>query len=167
MAEWIIERLQKEHDRSAFTCGKAPLDNFLRALVSQYEKRKLGRTYVAIEPGQTRVAGYYTLATGSFDFSSLDENARKKLPEHPVPTLHLGRLAVDIEFRGKRLGETLLFHALRAALEISEKAGAFAVDLWAIDEDAANFYRKYGFLLLQDHPFHLYLPMKTIEAMSP
>ena len=165
MAEWIIEPLQDKHERDAFSCGKTPLDTFLRSLASQYEKRRLGRTYVATEPGQTRVAGCYTLAAGSFDVSCLDESLQKKLPKHPIPTVHLGRLAVANAFRGKRLGETLLFHALHTSLTLAEKLGAFAADLWAIDEEARNFYRKYGFLPLQDNPLHLYLPMKTIETM--
>jgi hypothetical protein len=69
VAEWVIQRLTSAHDRTAFSCGKAPLDTFLVTLVSQYEKRRLGRTFVATEPGQTRVAGYYTLAAGAFDLS--------------------------------------------------------------------------------------------------
>jgi GNAT superfamily N-acetyltransferase len=165
MAEWVIERLTSAHDRAAFSCGKAPLDTFLTALVSQYEKRRLGRTFVATEPGQARVAGYYTLAAGAFDLSCLPQKDRKKLPKHPVPTVHLGRLAVDRAFRGQRLGETLLFHALRKALTVSETLGAFAVDVWAMDDEARAFYEKYGFVPLEDNPFHLYLPMKTVEAM--
>jgi ribosomal protein S18 acetylase RimI-like enzyme len=92
---------------------------------------------------------------------------RKKLPQHPVPTVHIGRLAVDQEFRGQGLGETLLFHALRAALELSEKLGAFAVDVWSIDEQAGAFYQKYGFTPLADDPLHCYLPMKTIADLFP
>jgi ribosomal protein S18 acetylase RimI-like enzyme len=164
MAEWVIERLQARHERSAFSSGRPSLDTFMRTLVSQYEKRRLGRTVVATEPNSTRVAGFYTLAAGAFDVSCLPEALRKKLPKHPLPTIHLGRLAVDKAFRGRRLGETLLFHALRAALELSEKLGAFAVDVWALDEEACRFYQKYGFISLEDAPFHLYLPMKTIEA---
>ena len=125
----------------------------------------MGRTYVAVESGQIRVAGYYTLAAGSFDVSCLPAAVRKKLPKHPIPTVHLGRLAVDVSFRGQRLGETLLFHALHAALDLSEKLGAFAVDVWAIDADAQAFYAKYGFISLEDNPLHLYLAMKTVEAM--
>lgn len=165
MAEWIIERLQTKHERGEFSCGKPPLDTFLRSLVSQYEKRNLGRTYVATEPDQVRVAGYHTLAAGSFDMTCVPEKELKKLPKHPIPTIHLGRLAVDASFRGKRLGETLLFHALHLALELASQMGAFAVDVWAIDDEARAFYEKYGFLGLQDNPLHLYLPMKTIEAM--
>jgi GNAT superfamily N-acetyltransferase len=165
MAEWVIDRLRATHERSGFSCGQPSLDTFLHTLVSQYEKRRLGRILVATEPNSTRVAGYYTLAAGAFDVSCLPEALRKKFPKHPLPTIHLGRLAVDQAFRGRRLGETLLFHALRTALELSEKLGACAVDVWAIDEEACRFYQKYGFLPLEDAPFHLYLPMKTIEAL--
>jgi GNAT superfamily N-acetyltransferase len=165
MAEWLIEPLRAAHQRSEFSCGKPSLDSFLRTVVSQYEKRRLGRTYVAIEPDQVRVAGYYTLAAGSFDVSCLPVAVRKKLPKHPIPTVHVGRLAVDMAFRGKRLGETLLFHALRTALELSDKLGAFAVDAWTLDDEARAFYLKYGFLPLEDDPLHLFLPMKTVEAM--
>lgn len=165
MAEWVLQRLTSAHDRAGFSCGKAPLDTFLATLVSQYEKRRLGRTFVAIEPAQSRVAGYYTLAAGAFDLTCLPAKDRKKLPQHPVPTVHLGRLAVDQAFQGKRLGETLLFHALRNALAVSETLGAFAVDVRAIDDEARSFYEKYGFVPLEDNPFHLYLPLKTVEAM--
>jgi ribosomal protein S18 acetylase RimI-like enzyme len=166
MAEWIISHLNKAHGRADFSCGKAPLDAFLRTHVSQYEKRHLARTYVATEPGLSEVAGYYTLATGSLDASVLPQALRKKLPNHPIPTVHLGRLAVDLRYRGRRLGETLLLNALSTVLESSEKIGAFGVDVWAIDEDASAFYKRYGFETLEDDPHHLLLSMRTFEKTA-
>ncbi len=163
MAEWIISPLSKAHERAGFSCGKAPLDLFLLAHVSQYEKRRLARTYVATEAGSTIVAGYYTLATGSLDASVLPQPLRKKLPNYPIPTIHLGRLAVDTNCRGRRLGETLLLHALKLAHESSERIGIFGVDVWAIDDEAAAFYRKYGFIALEDDPQHLLLSLKTFN----
>jgi GNAT superfamily N-acetyltransferase len=165
MAEWVIEPLRAGHDRTGFSCGQPPLDNFIRALASQYQKRRLGRTFVATEQGETRVAGFYTLAASSIVASSLPSAERKKLPKHPIPAIHLGRLAVDQSYRGQRLGEVLLFHALRQAREISEKMGVYMVDVWAIDQGACAFYAKYGFLPLEDAPLHLYLAMETVEAM--
>lgn len=165
MVDWQIQPLIAAHDRAAFACGKPPLDDFLRKLASQYQKRRLGRTYVATLPGETRVLGYYTLAAGSFDVSCLPESSRKKLPQHPLPTVHLGRLAVDSSAHGQGLGETLLFHALRTALDISTTLGAFAADVFAIDEEARRFYEKYGFQSLEAEPRHLYLALKTIEAI--
>ncbi len=165
MAEWVIERLDASHERAEFHCGHPTLDSYLRTLVSQFERRRLGRTFVAVEAGASRVAGYYTLAAGSFDASNLPAAERKKLPRHPIPTIHLGRLAMDKAFQGQRLGETLLFHALRSALEVSEQVGAFAVDVMAIDDGAAAFYRNYGFIPFQDNPRHLHLPMRSVERL--
>jgi ribosomal protein S18 acetylase RimI-like enzyme len=165
MAEWVIDHLRAAHERADFSCGQPSLDTFLRTLVSQYEKRRLGRTYVATEPGSTRVAGFYTLAASAFSVSCLPASQQKKFPKHPVPTIHLGRLAVDQAFHGRRLGETLLFHALRTAVELSQKLGAFAVDVWAIDDAARAFYQTYGFVPLEDSPRHLYLSMGTVDTL--
>jgi hypothetical protein len=56
--DWRIERLSRSHNRVDFCCGQQALDDFLRSLVSQYERRNLGRTYVASETGGSRALGY-------------------------------------------------------------------------------------------------------------
>jgi hypothetical protein len=89
--EWRIERLDRHHVRDAFDCGKHSLDDFLRALVGQYEKRNLGRTYVAIQEKDRRVAGYYTLASGAIDAASVPAKLAKNLPRHAVPVVLLAR----------------------------------------------------------------------------
>lgn len=165
MADWPIERLNDSHQREAFDCGNASLDNFLKTLASQYERRHIGRTFVATRTAEKRVFGYYTSAAGAFSLTALPKSARKKLPKHPLPTLHLGRLAVDLSCRGQRLGETLLFHFLHKARTASEEMGVFAVDVVATDDSAARFYVKYGFLPLEDAPLHYYLPIATIEQL--
>jgi GNAT superfamily N-acetyltransferase len=165
MAEWVIERLDKTHARGSFFCGKEPLDTFLKTLVSQYEKKRVGRTFVAAAAGEKKVLGYYTTATGSFALDALPEGRRKGLPKHPIPTVHLGRLAVDQSCQGQGLGETLLFHFLHKARAVSEELGVFAVDVWAMDEQALPFYLKYGFSPLEKAPLHLYLPIGTVEKM--
>src|SRR5271154_2290372 len=97
MAEWRIEPLRASHERGEFSCGKSPLDDFLRLRASQYEKRRLGRTYVATFPGAMKVAGYYTLAAGAVAIANLPPEAAKRIPKHPVPVILLGRLAVDLK----------------------------------------------------------------------
>ncbi|HZY86446.1 MAG TPA: GNAT family N-acetyltransferase [Gemmataceae bacterium] len=164
MADWQIERLDKSHQRGEFCCGKAPLDDFLRSLVSQYEKRGLGRTYVAVKPGEKRAYGYYTLASGAVAFAALPTEVARKLPRHPVPVALLGRLAVDQAAQGQGLGAELLMDALHRCLGLSQSLGLFAVEVVAIDDEAKRFYEKYDFLPLLDAERHLYLPMKTILA---
>lgn len=164
MAEWTVEPFGKHHDRAAFSCGRPPLDEFLRVRVSQYEKRRLGKTFVAVPPGKPRVIGYYTLAAGAVAFERLPSDAARKLPQHPVPVVLLARLAVDQSFQGQGLGEGLLLDALQRSLALATDLGIHAVEVDALDA-AAAFYRKYGFIALLDDPLHLYLPMATAEQV--
>ncbi len=165
MVDWNIERLKSSHERGAFTCGNESLDNFLKTLVFQYERRRLGRTFVALKPDDPNVWGYYTGSSGSLAPATLPDKARVKLPKHPAPTAHLGRLAVHLSCQGKGLGEHLLFHFLQKAIAVSEQFGVYAVDVFATDINAKRFYLKYGFIELVDSPLHLYLPMPTVEGM--
>src|SRR5947207_4874978 len=145
MNDWLIERLNKTHQRDEFCCGKAPLDDFLRTLVSQYEKRNLGRTFVAVRPGEKRVWGYYTLASGALSFRDLPDEVARKLPRHPVPVILLARLAVDRSAQGQGLGSALLVDALERSLDLADRLGVHAVEVDAIDEQAEAFYRRSGF----------------------
>jgi GNAT superfamily N-acetyltransferase len=163
MADWQIERLDDSHARGDFCCGKTPLDHFLRHYAGQYERRGVGRTYVAVRPGDKRVVGFYTLCAGAVGIEHLPKKAAKKLPKHPVPVVHLGRLAVDQSVQGQRLGACLLMHALKRCLELSGTLGVHAVEVVAIDEGAKEFYLRFGFVPLADSELHLYYPMKTIE----
>jgi GNAT superfamily N-acetyltransferase len=158
-----IERLDRSHERGEFTCGKEPLDLFLRTLVSQYEKRRLGRTYVAVLPDEKKVRGYYTLASGAVAFENLPQPATRKLPRHPLPVVLLARLAVDQSAQGKGLGKLLLMDAFSRCLALAQQLGVHAVEVDAIDDEAVAFYQKYGFVSLLDNPRHLYLAMATIE----
>jgi GNAT superfamily N-acetyltransferase len=164
MADWRIERLDASYQREDFCCGKASLDEFVRTLVNQYEKRRLGRTFVAVRRGEKKVLGYYTLASGSVPFENLPPAVAKKLPKHPVPVALLGRLAVDQRAQRQGLGELLMVDALRRCLTLADELGIFAVEVAAADAEAKGFYLEYGFVPLVDDELHLYLPMKTIAA---
>jgi GNAT superfamily N-acetyltransferase len=164
VVEWRIERLDRGHERQGFDCGTPSLDDFIHSLVSQYEKRNLGRTYVALQQDDPRVLGYYTLASGAIDAGSLPAQQAKKLPRHPVPVVLIARLAVDQSAQGKGLGGLLLRDALTRSLEISEQLGIHAVIVDALDTEAKAFYKRFGFLPLTDDPMRLFLPMSTIRA---
>jgi GNAT superfamily N-acetyltransferase len=164
MVDWAVEPLNRSHQRDAFCSGKPPLDAFLHAHVSQYEKRHLGRTYVLVRSGELRALGYYTLASGAVPIEHLPAKAAKKLPRHPVPAILLARLAVDQTVQGQGLGGYLLFDALQRCLGLAGSLGVHAVEVDAIDEYAKAFYEKYGFIPLQDHALHLYMPIATIDA---
>lgn len=166
MDDWRVEQLNDTHERKSFDCGKPSLDDFIKSLVSQYEKRNLGRTYVAVAPNQKRIVGYYTLASCAIDTRSLPAKQSKKLPRHPVPVVLIARLAVDRSLHGKGLGALLLKDALTRSLDISERLGIHAVVVDAIDAQAKGLYQRFGFLELADNPMRLFLPIATIRAAT-
>jgi hypothetical protein len=43
--------------------------------------------------------------------------------------------------------------------------GAIALVVHALDDTARQFCEHFGFLALEDHPLHLYLPMESIAQL--
>ncbi len=157
---WQIEPLRKTHGRDDFDCGTPELNEFLKKFARQSAKLEISRTYVAVNPGQVEVLGYYTLRAGAIGCGDLPKGESKRLPRYPVPIVHLARLAVHKGESGKGLGAFLLVEALGRSLRASEEVGAFAVEVIAKNDPAKRFYEKYGFRELVDDRFHLYLSMK-------
>ncbi len=165
MSPWHIELLDKRHEREAFTCGEQSLDAFLRTHAGQNARRDISRTYVAVAEESAAVAGYYTLSTGSVAFADLPEDVANRLPKYPVPTAHLGRLAVDQNHQRRGLGGILLVDALKRICNLADQIGIHAVTVHALNTRARGFYRAHGFLPLCDDELHLFLPMATIRKL--
>jgi GNAT superfamily N-acetyltransferase len=164
--DWLIERLERRHDRTAFACRQAALDDWLKLRAGQYEKKDLARTYVAVRRGEPAVLGYYAITAHRVSYEALPEEQAKGLPRIDVPVLLLGRLAVDRTVQGQGLGALLLVDALRRAEHLAEAVGIRAVEVDAIDDGARRFYLKFGFVPLADHPKHLFLPMQVIRKLG-
>jgi ribosomal protein S18 acetylase RimI-like enzyme len=71
----------------------------------------------------------------------------------------LGRLAVDLLFQKKGLGELLLVDAISRARRIHQYAGVVGLFVDALDDHASGFYRHYGFLNIPDNPLLLIYPI--------
>ncbi len=154
--------LDATHDRTAFSCGSAQLDRYLQEQVTQDVRRRVATCFVALTD-ERRIAGYYTLASASVPLSDLPTETARKLPRYPtVPTVRLGRLAVDQNFEGQGLGGALLADAIDRAARA--EIAAYAVIVNAKDEAAAAFYCHHGFIALPDSPLTLFLPLSTVFA---
>jgi ribosomal protein S18 acetylase RimI-like enzyme len=161
-----IELLDKNrHDRTGFDCGVLALNTYLQRQAAQDVEKRATVVYVAvIEP--PIIAGYYTLSQYSIELMQLPETVAKRLARYPVvSTTLLGHLAVSSLLHGQRLGETLLFDALRRALGQSAHIASAGVVVDAKDQQAAAFYRRYGFSSILGAESRLILPMKTIQQM--
>jgi ribosomal protein S18 acetylase RimI-like enzyme len=147
----------KAHDRTGFSCGKDPLDAYLKNQATQDLRRGYAACFVATTTGG-QIAGYFTLSAHSVPLDELPEALRKKLPSRiPVPAALLGRLAVDQRFKGQGLGGSLLTYALTTAAQSGTAAHTLVVD--ALDEEAAGFYRHLGFQGFPSAPMRFFLPL--------
>jgi len=141
------EPLAATHDISRFSNGIHPsLDQWPRERARSSEGLS-ARTYVACaRDDPARVVGYFSIAAAVEQRNALTSaKLRRGMPEQ-VPLLLIGRLAVDAQWRGRGLGSALLADALRRCLAASEIAGVRGVAAHAVDEAAAAFYERHGFV---------------------
>lgn len=165
MANWSIQPLAAEHVRTEFDCGQPKLNEFLRTLAGQYERKGVGKTYVLVLKDEKVVVGYYTLAASHLDLGRLPAKLAKKLPKHPVPVVLLGRLAIDQRFQGKGHGSDLLIDASLRCLKVAQEIGVFALATVAIDEQAMGFYSRFGFESSDDQPLTMFISTETLRKL--
>lgn len=155
--------LTGSHDRQGFDCRRPALNDWLRQVARQHQDKGLSKTFVAIrEDEPTHICGYYALTLSELENRHLPNTWRKKLPRR-IPGVRLGRLAVDRRYQGKGLGELLLVDALMRARRIHAEAGGIGLFVDALDEQAAEYYRRFGFQSAPDNPLLLFLPATAVE----
>ena len=90
-----------------------------------------------------------TIVQISLDLISIPEALDTRRPSLDEGML-LGQLAIHKDHQGLGHARSLLLFALRTALRASREIGSFGVITHPIDEQAREFYRRWGF---QDLPF--------------
>ncbi len=161
--ELVIEPLNRYHNRTVFNCGIESLDRYLQHQSNQDTKRRISRVFVARTPqNKTSILGYYTLSAVSIDLSVLPGNIAKKLPRHPIPAALIGRLAIDVSAQGKGIGKILLSNAIKRTLAVSDDIAIYAMVVDAINQQAASFYKRYGFTRLANGGTRLFLPLRSL-----
>jgi predicted N-acetyltransferase YhbS len=166
-----IRPLRKSDDRSNFKSGNSDLDHFFRRYAGQNQFRHhIGVTYIATD--DKTIFGYATLAMASIEAEKLPGN-KKIHAKYPLPVLRLGRLAVDIHFKGQKIGSQLLRCVFLLALKLKTTAGCVGIVIDAKPE-AVEYYRQFGFQIIEEivegamrgfpPPKLMFLPIKSIPA---
>jgi GNAT superfamily N-acetyltransferase len=161
---WMTESLGRHHDRSVFSSGVEPLDRYLKTQANQDARRHVAAPFVSTDIGMRNVIGYYTLSTTGVDLETLPQTEIRKLPRYPiVPSVLLGRLAIDERYRGKKLGRFLLLDAMNRSLRIEIAWLLFVVE--AKDRAACEFYERYGLTPFDDRTNQLFIHRQKIEHL--
>ena len=159
--------LDSQHARTDFCCGVDALDRYFHHQAMQDRRRSVSAPYVLVDRAAGTVVGYYTLSTASIPRASLPQALARRLPKYEtLPVLLLGRLAVDLRYRGRGIGRLLLLDALARCLDTSRKVGLIGVLVDAKDDAARAFYEHHGFLRLADREYTLFLPIASIAALE-
>jgi len=138
------ESLSPEHPLNMFDCGKPALNDWLLRHARQAQTSGSARTFVVTDGD--RVAGYFSLTVGQVDTLDAPERIRKGMGHYPIPVVILARLAVDRAYQGQGIGIGMLQDAIRRTLVIAEQAGIRAMLTHPLDEAAAQFYQRFGFI---------------------
>ena len=162
MALAAPEPLTAAHDVSEFTCGKPTLDHWLKTRALSNQEKGFTAVLVVHEAG--RVVGYYGLAPAAVVPSALPRSIRTGQPPDPVPCLLLGQLATDVGWAGRGIGTGLVKHALERCVTAAGLVGGRALMVNAVDEDAAAFWRRRGFIPSRDEPLILFRSIAAIAA---
>jgi len=167
-AQRRFEPLERKHDRAAFSCGTHPaLDDFLKTRALQEMKKMASVTYVLLDVSAPKtILGYYSLTNTSVLLERIPLDLSTRIPKYPqVPGTLLARLARDMRFKGRGIGETLLIDALLRSYRAGLIIDSAVVIVDAIDAKAAQFYMEYGFMPFADQPKQLFQTMKSVSAV--
>jgi GNAT superfamily N-acetyltransferase len=137
------ERLDATHDLSDFQCGQPALDDWLRRAAVNAERMGTARTRVWVA-AEGQVVAYFTLAPHLVTRREVEPRIGRGSPR-AIPAVLLARLALDARRHGRGEGSLLLVEALTTAIDGMRAVGGRLIVVDAIDEEAAAFYRKYGF----------------------
>lgn len=133
------------HDLSQFRCGEPVLDDWLRERALDNLSNLASKTYVVCPAGSSRVVGYYALCMRQVLNREATGAMRRNMPPY-IPAVVLGRLAVDRDWQGRKLGAALLQDAILRASRAAREISARLVTVQAISPAAEDFYRRHGFV---------------------
>ncbi|UYM15871.1 GNAT family N-acetyltransferase [Endozoicomonas euniceicola] len=158
------ELLTKDHKIDDFDCGHDVLTEWLKKTALKNQSANASRTFVVCKGD--RVVGYYALSSGSIERMQTPKSLARNMPD-PIPVTVLGRLGIDQEHQGVRIGSGLLKDAMMRTLVVSQHVGVKAMLVHAISGEARQFYFQYGFKGSPFNPVILMLPIKHIVGLFP
>lgn len=153
------EKISDKHETAGFDCGQPSLNDFLKSRAVKNAENKATVTFVVCHEGSDEVAGFFSLATGAVMREGAPKGMQRNMPRD-IPVVVLGRLAVDQSCQGIGLGADMLSEAIDRALAAAEHVAVRALLVHALDENAAAFYKRHGFVETPFDPLVLMLSLK-------
>ena len=116
------------------------------------------KTFVLIHDDS--VIAFYSLTVGEIVNAEASARLKAGMSNLSIPVLLLARMAVRKDYQGQGLGKGLLRDAILRTFAISQNAGVRALTTHPVDDNARQFYLKFGFSENPHRPNELYLLLK-------
>ena len=157
------------HDRSAFSCGFVPIDNFLKSSLTDQIKAGMVAAWIATADNNPAVLGFYTLGALAVR-SEFGPKVWQRARVPDVPVIYIRAVAVRHDMQGKGLGTALVIDAMKRCIGIADQMGATAIVLDVLEDEHFDcrwrFYEDLGFQSLGDpgNPTRVYIQMTNARA---
>ena len=142
--QFDIKPLNAQHNLSSFDCsyeeGYLGLNEFIHKEALQYQQSFMGPTYVFFY--QNSFVGYVTIAMYAIEVKETRLGITAK--EKRYPTLLLGRLAVDNNYRERHAGLCIVQWTVACAEELAKNIGCRFVVVLTVPSKV-GFYQKCDF----------------------
>lgn len=157
----IPQSISPDHFVEDFDCGEETLNTWLKKKALKNEIENNSRTTVICV--ENKVVAYYSICTGCVYHKDLSRKYKQNSPD-PIPSLVLGRLAVDLEHQGNDLSLDMIQEVYLKAYKLSELVGIKVVVVNALNEKIVNYYKKFGFVPSKTDPLLLLKSLAEIKA---
>lgn len=156
------EPLSEAHRLDGFSSGKQELDVWLKQSGLHAQAIRTARTFVW-HRGNRQVVAYFSLAAHLVCREDLPGTVGRG-SRNRIPAVLLARLALDSALHRRGLGAELLWDALSRTVAAADLAAARVVVVDAIDDVAATFYARYGFITIPGTTWRLVQKISDVAA---
>lgn len=136
-------RLEDGETLEGFRCGVDLVDSWAAERAPFAKKR--GTAVVYVSYCGDRVAGFYSLSSHSIVREDVIGGWLKRNAPSQIPVVLMGMLGVDEDYKGMKLGSSLLRDAVLKAYSVAGAIGAKAFVVAPVDDSACSSYAHSGF----------------------
>lgn len=153
------------HEVDEFRSGEPSIDDWLRVQAACDPSASAPEIHVIALAGARRVIGYYSLSMGRVLSEEVVGFMRRNMSRE-IPSVVLGRLAIDADWQGQGLGRALLHDAVLRSLQTARDRSARLLVAHALSPEAEAFYRRHGFTRLPVETPTLALDLVKLSAVA-
>ena len=161
MTEFESSRLEEGHILAGFDCGKDSLNNWLQSDAHRVHAGSVARVQVWTPLGESKVCAYFAICPTEVVRAEDGVTGSFAGGYSRIPGFLIARLALDKSLIGQGYGEQLLLDALGIAVAAAEIGGGRLIVFEAINDEAAEFYKRYDFVPVKKRERRLVMKVVT------